>query len=343
MNNDKTYFTLIVNFNAGYVAGSGLRYNVNLLSLLSQNYYKYNAFNIKLEGMPSGYNNGGTGTNCIHLRGLHWINGYDTISPNYSESRVLEIINGGIVNFTSNCNAIGFHRPSTPSVTLEFFFTDMTGNFIDRITNISLSLIFSITGIDAYKVVNPSKGLRYDFQSKNTSTFNLHYYDGESIDPIDATSTKGRARLFSNINLRSIIGSDKYDKYKKFALIIRRVSSRALNYNNLSTYISTAGVWTTYWMSSNNINFEFPSYTNQGNLTTPATEHLGEPILLGYNSTFTDSYIQYTFIRPSNDITNFVIVTSLINSQYLAGANTTNNELFPDVLFNFEIIPVEDV
>ena len=50
MDNNKVYITLVVRATVAsqFIAGVGCRiFNVNLLSFLKQNYYKYEAFNIK--------------------------------------------------------------------------------------------------------------------------------------------------------------------------------------------------------------------------------------------------------------------------------------------------------
>ena len=284
------------------------------------------------------------------MKGLNWINGYDSIAPNYCDSRVLEILQAGsgtsidyTTSYLSNTNAIGFYRPSQFNVNLTLFFTTMNGVFFDNpdiVGGYRMPLIFSITGIDAYKVQNPSKGLRYNNQNKLSSTLSLRFYDGVSIDPDDSIATKGRIRLFKNINLRRIIGDELFNKYKKFALISRRT------YAPLGTTNYSAGIYLfQYMLSANNILFEHPCYNSDTiqNLITP--QEFTNPVLIGFNNLFKDTYIEYVFSKPLSDLTDITISVQycLGTANGLALADNSNNNLFPDMNFLFEIIPVVDV
>lgn len=348
MDNNKVYFTIGLNSSA-YVAGVGYRYNINLNTLIKQQYNKYRAFNIKLESTSYQFSTASSVISCIHLRGLTWINGYDSISPNYMDTKVIEIIATNLLTNTissttypSNCNAIGFYKPSVPNVTLIFFVIDMDGNFYEmpNTSTSEIQLVLSITGIDAYKIQQPSKGLRYEYQRKDSSTFTLNFYNGVSIDLIDSTATKGRVRRFKNINFRNIIGNEMYDKYDKFALVTRKtfnfIYPTGGNYSSGSWYF-------TFFLSANNLNFETVSYTNQTIVsgTNSLSYHYKNPVLIGLGGLlFNDYYIENIFTKPAGDITDIVISYCQAGYLNLPTANTSNTELYPNIIFNFEIIPV---
>ena len=350
MDNNKVYITLVARSTvpATFIAGVGVRFfNVNLLSFLKQNYYKYEAFNIKLESFHPLINSGSDLIYCLHLRGLDWINGYDTLN-NYGNSRVLDIVGvGGFIagtNYVSNTGAIGFRRPENPILNLDFFFTNMDGTFYDRLNvNMGVNFVVSITGIDQYKVRNPSRGLSYDYQNKLSSILVLKSNDGVSIDPIDATATKERIKIYRNINLRSVIGSENYDKYDKFALVVRRNNFHQIPTNPLP--YSIGNFWWTLWLSGSNLIFENPNFSPQTilNITSPSLlGHSSAPVMVAYN-TSVDTYFEYKFLKPSSDSTDIVINYSLMDVLGLAAANTATNDLFPYYDITFEIIPVVDV
>lgn len=345
MNNDKTYIMFGLRTDAKFTSGVGHVFTINLLTFLGHKFNKYRAFNIKLETTPAQLPVYYTNPLCFQLKGLQWMNGYDSINPYYSDSRVLEVVqHGGMANTTSyisNANAIGFYRPSQFNVTLTFFYTDMDGVFYDNpASGFRLPLILSITGIDEYKVMNPSKGLRYNYQNKLSSILTLKYYDGTSIDPIDSTVTKGRIRLFKNINLRTIIGNEIYDKYNKFALVARRTFAPI----SLNTTTDYSGVYTfQYFLTADNILFESPSYdTNSISLINGEIPLYANPVLIGFSDLLNETYIEYIFNKPSSDLTNITICSSyaLGGIAGLSTPTTTNNTLFPDMMFQFEIIPV---
>jgi hypothetical protein len=283
---------------------------------------------------------------------LDWINGYDSLN-NYGNSRVLDIVGySGFIagtNFVSNAGAIGFRRPASPILNLEIFFTNMDGIFLDRLNvNMGLNFVVSITGIDQYKVRNPSRGLsnasfgsRYDYQNKLSSILVLKSNDGVSIDPIDATATKGRIKIYRNINLRSVIGSENYDKYDKFALVVRRNNF----YATTGTSYQTGNAWWCLWLSGSNLIFENPNFSPQTIISFTSAGLLGHssaPVMVAYN-TNVDAYFEYKFLKPSSDSTDIVINYSILDSLGLAAANTANNDLFPYYDITFEIIPVVDV
>lgn len=348
MNNDKVYLMFGLRTNVNFTAGVGHTYSVNLKRFLGFLWEKYNAFNIKLETTPYQFPLNNTEPFCIHMKGLNWINGFDSISPNYCDSRVLEIVQMGsrtsedyTTSYLSNTNAIGFYRPSQFNVNLTLFFTSMNGVFFDNpdIANYRYPIIFSITGIDAYKVQNPSRGLRYSYQNNLSSVLSLRFYDGESIDPNDSIATKGRIRLFKNINLRRIIGDELFNKYKKFALISRRT------YAPVGTIGYSAGIYLLqYMLSANNILFEHPCYNSDTiqNIITP--QEYSNPVLIGFSELYKDTYIEYVFSKPLSDLTDITISVQycLGTANGLASPDNSNNILFPDIRFLFEIIPVVD-
>lgn len=352
MDNNKVYISLVARGLTGqgqYVPGVGIRYyNFNLLNFLKQNYYKYEAFNIKLEAIYPFFNvtAGDDYVYCMHLRGLDWINGYDTLN-NYGNSRILDIIGLGNLlvgtNYTSNTGAVGFRRPANPIMDLDLFFTSIGGVFLDRLSTImDLKFVVSITGIDQYKVRNPSRGLRYDSQSKLSSTLVLRSSDGVSIDPIDSTTTKGRIKIYKNINLLSVIGSENYHKYDKFALIVRRTNF----FSTTGSSYAPNNQWYAFYMSGSNLIFENPNFSKETIISQASNMgslgHFSAPVLVGYN-TSVETYFEYKFLKPSSYMTDIVINYSLLSILGLATANTANNDLFPYYDLRFEIIPVVDV
>lgn len=348
MDNNKTYFTISFR-NPVFVTDVGFRYTLNFTDILKHLLYKYDVFNIKLETIPLGYDGGGT-ISCLHLRGLDWVNGYDTLNQ-FGDSRVLEIItqrsavNPNSQSFISNTNAIMFRRPSDPStVVLEFFFTDMNGNFLPRLsTNNQFTSVLSFTGVDAYKVSKPRKPLRYAYQNKPSAYWFLRSTDGENID---TNVDKQRIRRYTNVNLRSIIGNELFDKYKKFALVVRAVNGQRLD--TTQTSYMTGNAWTNLWLSGNNLIFDTPSYTPNISMTgnpVSALQHYGLPVLIGYSSTPTrdDMYLEYVFLKPTYDTTDIVISYASQNALTIPPPNLTNTHPFPYFDITFEIIPVVDI
>lgn len=361
MDNNKSYFYISSN-NATLITGVGLRFtNFNLYNILKHNFYKYNAFNLKLESFRHENANLGSDLSvlCLHLRGLNWINGYDT-SQSYPDSRVVEMISSvqndvleqtfGF-NFISNANCISFYRPSIPTVqTLDFFLTSPSGQFYETIGGVRPTYIFSITGIDAYKVVNPSKGLRLWVQNILSAKFSLNSSQGISIDPVDSTFLKRRIYSFKNINFRSIIGNEMYNKYNKFALITRRIST---NYEGGLLYSSTTlfGLF----LSGSSLYFDTSSFsqyapisTNSSNFTNAIQYHYYQPACIGLcttnvgtGRTFSDIYVENIFLKPSSDVCDLVINYSPFNSFSLPNFSS-NQSPYPFFCIEFEIIPIEN-
>lgn len=350
MDNNKTYFaiTLRAADTAVFVANVGHRYTLNFTDILKHLLYKFDVFNVKLETIPLAYD-GGTSSACLHLRGLDWVNGYDTLNQ-FGNSRVLEIIaqranSVGQQSFISNTNAIMFRRPTNPAaVVLEFFFTDMDGNFIPRLTAFSfMPLVLSFTGVDVYKSSKPRKPLRYSYQNKPSAYLVLKSVDGINIDPnID----KQRIRRYMDVNLRSIIGNELYDKYQKFALVVRAVNSQRLD--TTQTGYGSGNYQFTLWLSGSNLIFDTPPYTPNNSVTGNAVsslQHFGQPVLIGYKGTAPsrdDLYLEYVFLKPSYDITDIVVSYSAGNTLDQAPASA-NIQPFPYFDVTMEIIPVVDV
>jgi hypothetical protein len=343
MDNNKSYFYIVCRQRFSFITGIGYSIpNFNLMNILKDKYNKYNAFNIKLEMHSLRYNGAIDAVHCLHMSGLNWINGYDTMQT-LNNSRVIEIIaregNANTFTYFSNANAISFYRPSTPSVDLVFFFTDINGNYVDVISPIlEITYIFSITGIDAYKIHNPSRGLRYDIHNKLSASFFLKYYDGESIDPIDTTATKGRIRLFKNINFRSIIGNEMYNKYRKFALVVKRMFHEI--WGNIP--YGAGNYWYSFYLSANNIYFDTPPSNVLPSVSVVNSGHFYNQYIIGTSNLKNDCYIEYVFSKPSSDFTDFIISYSVSGGVFLPNSTNTNNNLFPNITFLFEIIPIEN-
>lgn len=336
MNYDKSFFHLPLHVNEGYSATVGYVFrSINLYNILKNKYTRYNAFNIKLESVSA------AGVTIIpvmlHLKGLDWVNGYDTLN-NYPDARVMEIVGGVVSNYLPNTNAISFRKPPSNFVDLTIFFTDCDGNFIARPGTITeIALIFSITGIDAYRVVNPQKGIRYSYQNNLSSSLQLKSIDGISIDPIDTTYTKGRIKLFKNINLRTILGNEIFDKYEKFCLVTKFIALDTVSGSSLTGFFNFS-----FYFSGTNLFFDTPSltpYTVRSNVTSLRDT---EPVCIGFSSGSTEIYIENTFFRPTTDIVDLTI-----NFSYHTRLNlpnfATNNVTFPNYTIIFNIIPVVDV
>jgi hypothetical protein len=351
MNNDKVYLALNIRcMGTTYVPGVGTVMPINLYNILKQKYYKYNAFNIKLESYPHSFTDTssitGERVTYLHLSGLNWINGYDNLTQ-YSNSRVLEVIsqnafivsnNTGFFTFHSNCNSIGFYRPSIPQVNLTFFYTDSNGLFYDKVNAFGGEFFFtlSITGIDAYKVQNPHKGIRYSYPNKASSTFTIKYYDGESIDDNDTIATKGRVRIFRNINIKSIIGNENYYKYNKFALIVRKVVYFAIP----GVSYANGNFFWNLWMNFDNVIFEFDNVNQQTIIgsTVPTYFKTYPQFICSLSGTVPlriETYIENIFLKPTTDTTNLTIAYSTILGLGLPPPNNANDDLFPKFAVTF--------
>jgi hypothetical protein len=174
-----------------------------------------------------------------------------------------------------------------------------------------------------------------------------------SIDPL---VFKRRIFTFSNVNWRQVIGSDLYDKYEKFALVTRRITSSVVN-DNFATNFLFAQMISPVYLSGTNLIFENRSDSQYGTGNTNALSlHTGTPVIIGISNqqqgrqrplkNMVDVYIENVFYRPTHDIGNITInysnrdTISLI-TDYIP--DTTNNTPYPTLVFQFEIIPVVDV
>lgn len=284
----------------------------------------------------------------LHMEGLPWMNGYDSCL-NYGNSRVIEMIdfngpNNGY-NFISNCNAVNFWKPSTESITLSFYYTRI--NDETRTTTADdVSYIFSITGLDRYKIMHPMKDIIIPrIQTIPTVNFKLSTRDATSID------SRNRAFIFSNINLRDIIGA-AYDKYKKFALITKFYASNEITSNFTNTFSGNAMgnimISGFDWYRPSNA-----QYNNFGTVAQQQEMAIIHPTpscvccqVVYVTSGFApksqkETYVENVF-EKSTDRIDISISNTSIYGYYLVPANGANTELFPHYTFLFDIIPLEN-
>jgi hypothetical protein len=135
---DKVFFTTCI-YNA---AGAQIQYvngimtiQLDFTKLLRFMYWKYEVFNLKLEGY---------GTRCaaeinlccsLQVAGLHWINYYDTFTPS-NNSKCIDLISfltstnlAYGFNMIESVNTHMFYRPSNPTVNFNISMYDFDGNF----------------------------------------------------------------------------------------------------------------------------------------------------------------------------------------------------------------------
>lgn len=359
MNYNKTYFLLY--FNSGVIdGGTGYVYNINLRNRLSYLYDKYNAFSIKLESYICRSANSSFIVDdflLLHMSGLNFINGYDTCQK-YSDSKVIEMIdfsdtfqgnnNSSIRGYTfvSNCNATNFYKPSTENIKLKLFYTRVSDESLISIPD-DINYIFSITGIDKYKVMHPNKNVIIPILS-NLKTVNLTLatYTATQLD------SRNRAFKFSNINLRNLIGNS-YSQNQKFALICKSYISCEYNTSYLNSFsgytignIFISGFnWITQSIELNNVNrgsvvqqFEINSIHQ-----TPASVLCQVNYNFSTNDmrrAFKESYIENVF-EISNDNIDIVLSNTPMYFYGLTLANNSTTDLFPHYVFNLDIIPVD--
>lgn len=354
MNHNKNYFLLHTNINFTN-DGTGQSFNnISLRYILGQLYDKYNAFSIKLEGFINRIANTAVIEQdflLLHLEGLPFFpNGFDTCQR-FNNSRVLEMIDYSLssnrgYNFISNCNAINFWKPSTEKVNLKLFNTKLTDETYG--TTDDSNYVFSITGLDAYKVIHPTRDIIVPrFPAMKTISFSLRTCKGESID------FRNRAFIFRDINLRQLIGSD-YDKYKKFVLISKSYGISEA-YGNDYISAGNSGFYVGNILISG-FNWFRPSraqYINPGTLAQAQeinNVHTSPPCILcqvtygvgSYGSfAYKETYIENCF-EKSKDVIDIVISTTQIYAYSLTPYVTTNTTLFPHFVFQFDIVPLED-
>lgn len=353
MNHNKSYF-LFYTSNVMVNDGSGVvRSDFSLRYILGHLYDKYNAFSIKLEGFVYRAANFAAIVDdflLLHMDGLPFMYGFDSC-PNFRGSRVLEMLdyagvgNNGY-NFISNCNGVNFWKPSTEKINLKLFFTRVSDESL-LISNDDSVFIFSITGLDAYRVIHPTRDVIIPrFPAKRTSNLTLCTYKGVSID------SRNRAFRFPNINLRDLIGPD-YDKYRRFALITKSYAMcewSGASYN---------GAFSGFLMSNiliSGFNWFRPSTAQYALLGTVAQQNeiaaihqtpacVACQVVHGSNSAipkaFKETYIENVF-EKSQDLIDITISHNQIYGYILNTANSGNAQLFPHYTFIFDIIPVID-
>ena len=354
MENNKRFF--ICPTGRGVITtGVGVSYpNFNLRRVLGSIYDKYEVFNLTLEGfMPEGGSKASTDDNafCLHVSGLPFMsNHYDSLQQN-SSSRVVELMMWDVQSwyFLKNIHKLQFYKPSTAVVSLTIFTTTMTGVVSERTNTVTsgtnFNLWFSITGNDAYRVRRIPKPLIYRGFNKANPTLVLNSNYATSIDPIDATLPKKRIFRFENVNWRTIIGNELYDKYGKFALVVRRIANMPLNKN----YVNGFGTQPLY-LSGSNLIFENAFEPIMNSTSEMINLHGGNyPVTIGQirAPVQRDMYIENVFLKPFQDIGTITIHHSAINTNGLAigsnGPNMSSSSLYPTLVIHFEIIPVVDV
>lgn len=371
MDNNKTYFYHQVATNGTLVTGTGyVHTNLDLRRILGAKYDKYEAFNLSLEAYMTD-STASPATNratfCLHISGFPFMNNYYDSLNQYSSSRVIEVLSGvnetveanqydAHLYFLQNTHRISFYRPATPIIDrLVLFLTAPDGTLYERLGTTNLGTygcIFSITGIDAYRVRKIPRPLIYRGFNKPNPTLVLNSAYAVSIDPVDGvTATKKRIFRFNNVNWREIIGNDLYSKYEKFALVTRRTT---VNYPvNANFSIGTGGSQMCLLLSGSNLLFEYkPSYQFYATNTTVANLHTGNFVVIGVTRSslsggrnMKDCYVENIFYKPTEDIGTVTISYSQLSISTLQTADTATNPFvpFPILVAHFEIIPVVDV
>lgn len=361
MDNNKSFF-YYTSETVSATAGVGVvNTNLDLRRILGQKYDKFDAFNITMEsyilinGLPTEDNV----VACFHISGFPFMNNYYDTLNNYSNSRVIELISSATetneqsannqLHALQNIHKVSFYKPNTPIInTLITFITSTSGTlYAEPAGTGNFECIFAITGIDAYRVRRIERPFSvYRSFTKPNPMLVLNSAYAYSIDPIDATATKKRIFRFDNVNWRQIIGNELYDKYDKFALITRRITTSAS-----SAFFSAYNTYPLY-LSGSNLVFEnrtdsqyVPVRTNVA-VDNAIQFHNSVPACIGIlRATMQkrDYYIENIFYKPTQDIGYITINYSTWSLLNLAGANTANNNLFPTLTIHFEIIPVVDV
>jgi hypothetical protein len=352
MDNNKSYFFHSTGSAAANTSRGRTNYNFDLRRILGAKYDKFDAFNIALEAfVPEGGSYVGTDfyVFCIHASGLPFMTNYYDSIQDYSDARVLEVVQWVLPgwNFLKNIHNTPFYKPTQPiQSSFSTFITTMTGAFANQLPSSSFGLIFSITGIDQCRVKRiPRPFPVYSSFGKANPTLVLNSTFARSIDPIDATATKKRIFTFDNVNWRQVIGSELYDKYNKFSLVTRRVFNQAL-INNFGNGFLTF----TLHLSGSNLVFETPSISQYQPVNSEYVQlHGGNiPVVIGIvRLSQNDSYVENVFYKPTQDIGSITIS----HGSRLAvnfptppsGPNLTNNTEYPTIVAHFEIIPVVDV
>lgn len=347
MEYNKVYFSIYYNSNIppnNVFVNDGLQIlGFNMRRQLGDLYNKFNAFSIKLEAYTRRHNNTSVPSQdffCFHIAGLNFINGFDS-STKFNHSRVLEVLDFSITNatnptgFISNCNSTMFYKPSSDYVDLLFFYSTLNDETLVNNTD-GVYYIFSITGLDAFKIPSPQKQLITRLANTNTINFTLHTRNAEIID------SRRRAFRFNNVNLRNIIGNI-YDKYSKFILITRyfTLADTDTNYQT-----GTASQYFALYLSG----LAFISLSRAQYFITTDIRALGDifqstPVNV-LCSTFgitrpCEYYIENGFYKSSERV-NLTFAYTAHNTYSLSGANGATTTLFPHFTINFSILPIID-
>ena len=373
MDNNKSYFYL-TSLNSTLRAGVGMtNANLDLRRILGQKYDKFEAFNLSIEVVSLGPGSDSTDAtiNCFHVEGLPFFNNYYDSLDFRGSSRVLEVVSkrqlDGEVgvsgsyesftaysNFLQNIHRVPFYRPATPIIPLfTVFVTNTLGTFYETVLNSYSAIIFSITGIDAYRVKRIPRPIVYRSFNKPNPVLVLTSDKSTSLDPL---FYKRRIFTFQNVNWRQVIGTDLYDKYEKFALVTRRMTASVENIN-FATNFANAQIVSPIYLSGTNLIFETRSDSQYATGNTNALSlHAGMPVIIGISVqqqnrqrpmvNMVDTYVQNVFYRPTQDIGDITINYSNRDTLSLMSDFTpdnTNNTPYPTLVFQFEIIPIVDV
>lgn len=352
MNHDKNYFLF---YTSNYTTVDGttiVRKDMSLRYILGHLYDKYNAFSIKLEGFVCRTANTAVVADdflLLHIEGLPFFNGYDTC-PNYNNSRVIEMIDyaGGNLgyNFISNCNTVNFWKPSTEKFDFRLFHTRLSDE-TKLATNDDVNFVFSIIGLQKYKVIHPIKDIIIPrFQRMKTWNLVLSTCNATSID------ARNRAFRFSSVNLRQVIGSD-YDKYKKFALITKSYSMS--EYSGLSFMQNFSGFLMSNILISGfnwfrpsmpqNVTLGIQAQITEINNIHPTPPCFACQAVYGSGSSppraYKETHIENVFEKSQETIDITISNTSIYNYA-LVPVNTSTTHLFPHYTLFFEIVPIVD-
>ena len=338
MEHNKGYFT-ISSETGNTVLTDGLLYTINLMEILGGVYDKYNAFSIKLEQYICRTAQIAVIADdflLLHMSGLNFFNGYDTLS-NYNDTRVIELLsfenNNNGFNFISSCNGSCFWK-SRNIIQIKTFYTRISnGSLI--VNNDNTLLMFSITGLEQYKIYNPSKGIVLRQNTMRKAQLNINTLNAVSLD------TRNRVFQFNNISLRNIIGLD-YDKYKKFALITKSIgySEYELNYrqaiSGLNSFrLTLSGL---NWYRPNR--FITTTFSDMGH-TKPDTNIGFGTFNSVVNKTITETYIENIFEKQS-DIISLILAIGDLYQYRLMPVNAGTTTKFPHFDIDFDIIPIID-
>lgn len=338
MKYDKIYFNLYSNL--GTVTTTGINFNLNMKYLLGELFDQYRAFSIKLEGFRSGITNTAVIADdylLLHMKGLEFFNGYDSSILN-NDSRVIELLDcanaAGGYGFMSNTNAINFTRPSTHNVTLSLFFTRITSDDPIIVNPEGISYIFSITGIETYKINNIKLITTIPrIQLINSINFTLNAKDAIT------SGTRGQTYTFTNINLYALIGSDFLRRYKRFNLITKYIGY----IDAIAGYLPAGNVNSVGNIIMSGLNWVKPSIINNNLLTSAHTDTIaiiGQTKYNNNNISFQETYIENPFNFTNGNVTLSISHTSILNVNYIPINGVAAGAVFPRILVNFDIIPI---